>query len=315
LNYYFFESINIEQMSKITKTKESLRTHKLAPSKKFGQNFLVNENTAKRIVHAGQVKPEDTIIEVGVGLGALTTPLAKQVHHVIGIEIDSGIIRYHEQECDLPENMTLIHQDILKTDFKALYNRIGSKLKFMANLPYSISNPFLFKLIDNHHLIEWATIMLQKEVADRLMAYPGVKQYGIPTVLLRSCSIVEKLMTLKPAEFHPRPKIDSVVVRIVFSPPAPHLKNLPEYNYEILQTIVRASFGQRRKTLFNTLSSCRIFSEFLHDKNDIRSATRESITNAGIQPEIRGESLNLEQFVSLAISFENTLNLMQMNKG
>jgi len=127
-------------------TKESLRSYKLAPSKKFGQNFLVNENTANRIVFAGQVQPEDTIVEVGVGLGALTTPLAKQVHHVFGIEIDSGIIRYHEQEGDLPQNVTLIHQDILKTDFEALYSRIGSKLKFMANLPYSISNPFLFKL-------------------------------------------------------------------------------------------------------------------------------------------------------------------------
>ena len=300
-------------MSGYLKTKDSLQTHKLAPSKKFGQNFLINEKTAQKIVQSGRVQADDTIIEVGVGLGALTIPLANSAHHVIGIEIDSGIIRYHEQEKDLPQNVTLLHQDILKTDFNALYHQIGSKLKIMANLPYSISNPFLFKLIENHHLLKWATIMLQKEVADRLMAQPGIKQYGIPTVLLRSCASVEKLMTLKPAEFHPRPKIDSVVVRIVFSPTPAHVKKLPDYNYKILQTLVRAAFGQRRKTLYNTLSSCRLFAPFLLDKKDIRAATREAIINSSIKPEIRGESLNLDQFVALAVSFEKMLKTLQAN--
>lgn len=301
-------------MSKQMKTKDILKTHKLAASKKFGQNFLVNENTAYKIVHAGRVQEKDTIIEVGVGLGALTIPLAQSAHHVIGIEIDSGIIRYHEQENDLPQNVTLTHQDILKTDFNDLYQQVGSKLKIMANLPYSISNPFLFKLIDNRHLLESATIMLQKEVADRLMASPGVKQYGIPTVLLRSCALVEKLMVLKPAEFHPRPKIDSVVVRITFSPLPGHVKMLPAYRYEILRTVVRAAFGQRRKTLYNTLSSCRLFSPYLSDKNDIRSATKEVIINSTLQPEIRGEMLNLDQFVALAISFEKKIKSMQINQ-
>ncbi len=298
-------------MSSFSKIYESLKAHNLAPSKKFGQNFLVNKNTPQKIIQSGQIQQSDTIIEVGVGLGALTIPLAKSAHHVIGIEVDSGMIRFHENEQDLPENVTLIHDDILKIDFNSLSKKIGSRLKIMANLPYSISSPFLFKLIENRDVIEWATIMLQKEVADRLLAEPGVKQYGIPTILLRSCSTVKKIMTLKPAEFHPRPKVESTVIRIDLFPTPKHVQELPGYNKEILQTIVNAAFGKRRKTLTNTLSSCRIFSQFLKDKADIRSATREAIIDCSIQPETRGETLTLDQFVALTISFEKMLQRIQ----
>ena len=204
-------------MTVYQKTKQSLQKHSLAPKKRFGQNFLVHRKTAEAIVQAGGVGKDDSIIEVGVGLGALTIPLAHAAGHVFGLEIDSGIIRYHQEENDLPDNVTLMHEDVLKADFNALADRCGGMLKIMANLPYSISNPFLFKLIDNHERMAWATIMLQKEVAQRLLAHAGTKDYGVPTVLLQSCATVKPLMTLKPAEFHPRPKIDSVVVRIDFS--------------------------------------------------------------------------------------------------
>ena len=291
--------------------KETLQAHHLAPSKKFGQNFLVNENTARRIAHAGDIEKDDTIIEVGVGLGALTVPLAERAQRVIGVEVDSGIIRYHEEQRDLPDNVTLLHQDILKMDFQELFQQVGSRLKFMANLPYSISNPFLFKLIDNRHLLQSATIMLQKEVADRLTAKPGSKQYGIPTVLLRSCASVEKLITLRPGEFHPRPKVDSVVVKIIFSPTPAHILTLPDYPYTILQTLVRAAFGQRRKTLANTLSSCGLFTPFFSEKRMIREKTRQTILESGIKPEIRGEMLDLVQFISLARSFDTTIQTLQ----
>jgi 16S rRNA (adenine1518-N6/adenine1519-N6)-dimethyltransferase len=294
------------------KTKQSLQLHSLSPKKRFGQNFLVHRRTAEAIVQAGGVQKEDMIVEVGVGLGALTIPLAEAAGHVFGLEIDSGIIRFHQEENDLPENVTLIHQDVLKADFNSLVNQCGGPLKIMANLPYSISNPFLFKLIDNREQMAWATIMLQKEVAERLMAQPGSKDYGVPTVLLQSCATVRPLMTLKPAEFHPRPKIDSVVVRIDFSSTAERIEQLPEYDFQIFRYIVRAAFNQRRKTLLNTLSRAKLFSLLpVIGKAEEKELTGRIIERAGISPGIRAEDLILEDFIRLAIEVSRQIELMQ----
>ena len=285
-------------------TKASLEKHHLAPNKRFGQNFLVHERTAEAIVHAGRITSEDIIMEVGVGLGALTRPLAYAAKQVIGLEIDSGIIRFHEEERDLPENVTLIHQDVLKADFNTLSELCQGPIKIMANLPYSISNPFLFKLIENKEKMAWATIMLQKEVADRLTAQPGSKQYGVPTVLLAACATVTKLMTLKPAEFHPRPKIDSVVVRIDFDLQAARIKALPAYDRLLLHRVVRGAFSQRRKTLLNTLSSSKLLPMAAEqEKAVIKQLTEAAIHKAGIAPTARAEDLTLEDFVQLSLAF------------
>jgi 16S rRNA (adenine1518-N6/adenine1519-N6)-dimethyltransferase len=297
-------------MSAYGKTRAALQQHNLAPKKKFGQNFLVHRHTAEAIVRAGQVGPDDVIVEVGVGLAALTLPLAQSVRHVFGIEIDSGIVRFHEQEQDLPDNVTLIHQDILKADFPELVRRCGGRLKIIANLPYSISNPFVFKLIDNRQHVERATIMLQKEVADRLVAAPGSKDYGIPSVLLQSCASVKKLMTLSPAEFHPQPKVDSVVIRIQFNPP-PVLgaQGPPAGDEELFQRIVRAAFSQRRKTILNTLSGAGIFSTLaITDKAEIKELTEQTISSAGLSPLLRPEVLPLQSFYDLTRAFRRTLD-------
>lgn len=285
-------------------TKASLEKHQLAPKKRFGQNFLVHETTAEAIVHAGRITSEDIIMEVGVGLGALTRPLARAAKQVIGLEIDSGIIRFHQEEKDLPENVTLIHQDVLKADFNTLFELCQGPIKIMANLPYSISNPFLFKLIENKEKMASATIMLQKEVADRLTAQPGTKQYGVPTVLLAACATVTKLMTLKPAEFHPRPKIDSVVVRIDFDLQADRIKALPAYDRLLLHRVVRGAFSQRRKTLLNTLSSAKLLPMAEEqEKALIKQLTEAAIRKAGIAPTTRAEDLTLEDFVQLTLAF------------
>jgi 16S rRNA (adenine1518-N6/adenine1519-N6)-dimethyltransferase len=289
------------------KTKQSLSLHDLSPTKRFGQNFLVNRRTAEAIVQAGGVHKDDIIIEVGVGLGALTIPLSKAARHVIGLEIDNGIIRLHQTEDDLPENVTLIHGDVLKMDFGHLAERYGGPLKIMANLPYSISNPFLFKLIDNHREMAWATIMLQKEVAQRLMAKPGTKQYGVPTILLQSCATVKPLMTLSPSEFHPRPKIDSIVVRIEFKNGEQQINQHPEYKYNILRKVVRCAFSQRRKTLLNALAS-DLFVSFPHiNKVEAKELTTRIIEFAGISPGIRAENLLLEDFIRLAIAADRSI--------
>jgi 16S rRNA (adenine1518-N6/adenine1519-N6)-dimethyltransferase len=299
-------------MSITHNTRSSLAKHHLAPKKRFGQNFLVNPATAQAIVHAGGIAPEDIIIEVGVGLGALTRPLAQAAGKVIGLEIDSGIIRYHQEEKDLPDNVTLIHQDVLKADFQLLAELAQGPIKIMANLPYSISNPFLFKLIENQDKMAWATIMLQKEVADRLTAQPGTKEYGVPTVLLGACATVTRLLTLKPGEFHPRPKIDSVVVRIDFDrwsnrlfPLAVHDHILDHsLDHSLFHRVVRAAFSQRRKTLLNTLSSAGLFADAAGQEKTVnKQLTEAAIRQAGIAPTARAEELTLTEFIRLTQAF------------
>ncbi len=273
------------------KTKSILKQQGLAPSKKLGQNFLVHRHTAERIVDLAGITSQDTVLEVGVGLGALTTPLAKVAAQVIGLEADSGIVRLHQKNNSFPDNVHLLHQDVLKADFKELADVCGGRLKIVANLPYSISSPFLFKLIEHQDCIDFAVVMLQKEVALRLLAEPGIKAYGAPTVLLATCATVEMLMQVKAEEFHPRPKVDSVIVRLVFQPLPERVQKIGAFDYPLLKKIVNGAFGQRRKTMLNALSSTGIL-----DKKSLA----ECIAAVGLAPAIRAERLSLEDFVRLS---------------
>jgi 16S rRNA (adenine1518-N6/adenine1519-N6)-dimethyltransferase len=274
------------------KIKQILQEQKLAPKKRFGQNFLINRNVSEKIVKLADITPDDTIIELGVGFGALTGYLAKTCKKVIGLEIDSGIIRYHREDGSLPENVTLVHQDILKADFAELAAETGGRVKIIANLPYSISNPLLFKLTEYKDKIEWAVLMLQKEVAQRLTAGTGTKEYGILTVRMAACASVKKLLELGPQHFHPRPKVDSQVVKITFFPKPDRAAALPHYDHVLFKKIIDAAFQQRRKTLINALSSAKI-PEI--DKKTIGSALEE----LGLDKRIRGERLSVEEFVAL----------------
>lgn len=293
---------------------ETLQKHSLAPKKRFGQNFLVNKQTAEAIVKAGEVNSTDTIIEVGVGLGALTAPLSQTAKRVIGYEIDNGLIKYHEMAKDLPENVELIHQDFLKANLNEIVANTGKKLKILANLPYSISNPFIFKLIDNSEFIANVTVMLQKEVADRLCANVGTKEYGVPTVLLATCSIVSKKLLLKPEEFHPRPKIDSEVIAIDFSENNLGLSEDQSYSKPILQSIVRTTFNQRRKTLLNTLSHTPVFLKSGdHNKQTLKEMARGALESVQIDPKARPETLSPKDFIRLAIAVENIIQSQTIN--
>lgn len=287
-------------------TRKSLKKENLAPKKQLGQNFLVHKSTAEAVARCGKIQPDDIIVEIGVGLGALTQPIGEQAQKVIGLELDRGLVRFHKKNDDLPDNVTLLHQDVLKADFDELYRLSEGPLKIMANLPYSISNPFLFKLIEHQEKMAWATIMLQKEVADRLCAEPGTKQYGIPTILLKSCATVKTLLTLKPAEFHPRPKIDSVVVRIEFN--RRELTNKRVYDRFLFQKIVRAAFSQRRKTLLNTLTAGGFYrTQANGDKKLEKQLTRDAIIAGDIAPGTRAETLDLNNFIDLTLAFSSSL--------
>ena len=274
------------------KVKDILRQRKLAPKKRYGQNFLVNKNISANIVKLANISPQDTVIEIGVGLGALTLPLAEQCKQVIGLEIDAGIIRFHNEEDSLPDNVALRHLDILKADFRELSAQTGGPIKIIANLPYSISNPLLFKLIDHQDVMDWAVLMLQKEVAQRLTADIGSKDYGILTVRMASCASVDKLLELGPQHFHPRPKVDSQVVKITFQPQPDRVRALPDYDPQLLETIVRAAFQQRRKILINALAAANLTGM---DKKTIG----EALEKTGLPGQIRGERLSVEKFIEL----------------
>lgn len=273
------------------KTKTVLKKQGLAPAKKLGQNFLVHRHTAERIVELAGITRKDTVLEIGVGLGALTGPLAEAAGQVIGMEADSGIIRFHRQQKSLPENVQLIHQDVLKADFDKLADNTGGRLKILANLPYSISSPFLFKLIKHHESIDFAVVMLQKEVALRLLAKPSTKEYGVPTVLMGSCAEIQLLMQVKPEEFHPRPKVDSAVVRFSFQPVPDRVKKIGPIDYHLLKVVVNGAFGQRRKTLLNALSATGLLN---------KQSLAECIAETGLAPAVRAERLELEDFVRLS---------------
>lgn len=260
----------------------------LAPSKKLGQNFLVHRQTAERIVTLADAGPDDTVVEIGVGLGALTQPLACRVAQVIGLEFDAGIVAWHEENQDLPANVSLRHQDVLAADFAELAQICGGRLKIIANLPYSISNPLLFRLVEHADRMDWAVLMLQKEVAERLAAPPGTKEYGVLSVLLAGCATVETLMNVGPGQFHPRPKVDSRVVRITFQP-VPGLSGCPT---DEIKRLVNAAFQKRRKTIANALSPAP---HFAGDKQRVLAL----LAAAGIAPERRPETLTVHEYASL----------------
>ena len=274
------------------KIKDILQEQKLSPKKRFGQNFLINRNISEKIVKLAGIKPDDIIIELGVGFGALTTHLAGICKKVLGLEIDSGIVRYHKEEGCLPENVTLMHQDILLADFTKLAEESGGRMKIIANLPYSISNPLLFKLTEHKDKMEWAVLMLQKEVAQRLTAAIGTKDYGILSVRMAACASVKKLLDLGPQHFHPRPKVDSQVVKITFFPEPERVVALPDYDQLLFKKIVDAAFQQRRKTLINALSASELVGA---DKKTLEC----SLEKLGLDSRIRGERLSVEDFVAL----------------
>jgi 16S rRNA (adenine1518-N6/adenine1519-N6)-dimethyltransferase len=274
------------------KIKQILREQKLAPKKRLGQNFLINGNVAERIVSLAGIGPNDTILEVGVGFGALTSRLAPLCKKVIGLEVDSGIIRYHEEEESLPPNVQLIHRDVLQADFTALAEEAGDRIKLVANLPYSISNPLLFKMANERNNMAWAVLMLQKEVAERLTAETGTKSYGILTVRLAACAFVTKLLDLGPQHFHPRPRVDSQVVKITFYPEPERAAALPDYDEGMFRNIIEAAFQQRRKTLVNALAASKPVNL---DKKVIAAGLAE----LGLDARIRGERLSVEDFVAL----------------
>jgi len=249
--------------------------------KRFGQNFLTDQGVIYSLVKAISPKADDLLVEIGPGLGALTQPLLKKLNHLHVVEIDRDIISWMENF--YPKDKLTIHSsDALKFNFAELAKLSpDNQIRVTGNLPYNISTPILFHLLSNINSIIDMHFMLQKEVVERMVAAPSTSEYGRLSVMLQYRLKMEYLITVPPEAFDPAPKVESAFVRCVPHKALPY----PAKNEELFGKIVTAAFGQRRKTLRNTLK------EYLDDAG---------FTAVGIDSRLRAENLSVEQFVSIA---------------
>ncbi len=268
--------------------KQLLRQNQLAPKKWLGQNFLINKTYLDRIIMASGVQPGQHIVEIGAGLGALTQGLLKAGAKVLALEIDSGLFRVLQEKFASHSGVTIVHEDALKYDFKLLATRIG-KLHVVANLPYSISSRLLFRFVQSRAAIRSVHVLLQREVAQRLTAEVGSKDYGILTVLLGVTAQVDMLFDIPPQAFHPVPAVYSTFVRIIF----PESLKYSVTSDDLLIRLVKLAFRSRRKTLKNNL----YYSSF-------PGLSKEIVERAAIACSIdlgrRAETLSPQEFAQLS---------------
>jgi 16S rRNA (adenine1518-N6/adenine1519-N6)-dimethyltransferase len=263
----------------------------LAPSRDRGQNFLVDSALAEAIAGAAGLAPGDAVIEIGPGLGILTRALAPRARRVAAIEIDAGLVAALREEGGLPPHVELIHADALDVDLAALAERLGGAVRVVANLPYSAASPLLRRLLDLHGRLAGWLVLLQREVAARLVAAPGSRDYGSLAVLHRLCARVERVRDLPAACFHPTPKITSTLVRVTpeEGPDGPRgTEELAE-----VERVVRAAFGTRRKTLLNALRTG------LAPAPPVE-ALHAILARVGVEGSARAEALEPGTFLALA---------------
>ena len=272
--------------------RELLKELEKRPRKRLGQHFLVHRHSVEKILKFAELTSEDIVLEIGAGLGALTVPVAERVTRLYAVEVDSELVRMLKEKVipeDLQSKVEIIEEDVLKLDIENLAKKIPGKLKILGNLPYNISSPILFKLWDKSDVIEKAILMLQVEVAERLVARPGTKDYGILTVLFGYRANVKKGFTLKPEEFYPVPKVGSMVISIDFDIEKVPAKLTPEEEKLFVQ-VVKTVFGQRRKMLRRSL---------LGLGPGVKDHLPAIFETSGIVPDARPETLSVDDFCRL----------------
>ena len=259
--------------------------------KKFGQNFLIDTHVLERIIDEAGITKDDFVIEIGPGIGTMTQYLCEAAGAVAAVEIDKNLIPILADTLSEYDNVEVIHNDILKVDIAALADEKngGKPIKVVANLPYYITTPIIMGLFESHVPIESITVMVQKEVADRMQCGPGSKDYGALSLAVQYYAKPEIVATVPPNCFMPRPNVGSAVIRLTRHESAP----VDVTDERLMFRLIRASFNQRRKTLVNGLKNS---SDLNYTKEQIEAA----ITAIGQPLTIRGEALTLEQFAQLA---------------
>lgn len=274
-------------MSEVT---DILRRYNIIPKKSLGQSFLTDGNIARRIVELAGLDRSDRVVEIGSGVGFMTSLIAERAGRVIALELDRTLIEILREELKGRQNVEVVHTDVLKYDFAAWKKDIaGKKIKVIGNIPYNISSPIIFRLLDQREAIERAILMVQEEVADRLLASPGTKEYGIPTVILSMYATILRKITVPPGAFSPPPKVISTVIEIGFRErPLMELSD-----QEIFRRVVRTAFGMRRKTLFNNLRN-------LCEAGGAETSLEKTLLAEGIDGRRRAETLSVEEFGRLS---------------
>lgn len=272
-------------------TIEIIKKYQFAFQKKFGQNFLIDTHVLDKIIKAAGVTKDDLVLEIGPGIGTMTQYLADAARQVIAVEIDTNLIPILNETLKDYDNIKIINDDILKVDINQLaqeYNQ-GRPIKVVANLPYYITTPIIMGLFEGGVPIDNITVMVQKEVADRMQVGPGSKDYGALSLAVQYYAEPYIVANVPPNCFMPRPNVGSAVIRLTRHENPPVQVN----DKNLMFKLVRASFNQRRKTLQNGLNNSP---EIQYTKEQISAA----IESLGVSPSIRGEALTLEQFARLA---------------
>ena len=258
--------------------------------KKFGQNFLIDNHILDKIVEAADITREDCILEIGPGIGTLTQRLAEEAGEVVAVEIDKNLISILDETLAGYDNVTILNEDILKVDIHEIAAQHGGKpLKVVANLPYYITTPIIMALFESHVPLISVTVMVQKEVADRMRVGPGTKEYGALSLAVQYYAKPEIITKVPSSCFMPRPNVDSTVIRMTRYEKAP----VEVRDEEWLFAVIRASFNQRRKTLANGLANAG-------GLGVNRQQVEDALADMGLPLTIRGEALKLEQFAELS---------------
>lgn len=279
------------ELGNFKNTMEIIQKYEFTFQKKFGQNFLIDTHVLEKIIRAAGVTKDDMVLEIGPGIGTMTQYLAEHARQVVAVEIDTNLIPILGETLKEYDNVTVINEDILKVDIRALaekYNE-GRPVKVVANLPYYITTPIIMGLFESDVPIDNITVMVQKEVADRMQVGPGTKDYGALSMAVQYYAEPYIVANVPPNCFIPRPNVGSAVIRLTRHQNPP----VQAENPKLMFALIRASFNQRRKTLQNGLNNSP---ELSFSKETIAGA----IESLGVPPTVRGEALTLEQFASLS---------------
>ncbi|MDE5679461.1 MAG: 16S rRNA (adenine(1518)-N(6)/adenine(1519)-N(6))-dimethyltransferase RsmA [Lachnospiraceae bacterium] len=268
-----------------------LQKYQFVFQKKYGQNFLVDTHVLEKIMDAAEITREDCVVEIGPGIGTMTQYLAERAREVVAVEIDKKLIPILEETLAAYDNVTVLNEDIIKVDLNHIVKEKneGKPIKVVANLPYYITTPIIMSLFESHVPLKSVTVMVQKEVAERMQAGPGTKSYGALSLAVQYYAKPEVIANVPPNCFIPRPNVGSAVIRLTRYEEYP----VAVKDENFLFALIRASFNQRRKTLANSISNAQSM-----------SLTREQVAAALdkmlLSPTVRGEALTLAQFAELA---------------
>ncbi len=270
----------------MTLPREIITQYAIKPRKNLGQSFLIEESIIKRIAETADITGDNIVVEIGAGIGVLTEYLAQNAAKLIAVELDDQLVKVLEDRLSKYNNVQIFHGNILRFDFREITGAGQKKIKVIGNIPYNISSPVLFYLLSFRKIIDSFVLMMQKEVIQRLVAFPGCKSYGIPSVILQMFAEVEKVLNVPASCFYPRPKVESSVIKGSFLE-----KSLIELtDEEFFIKLVRDSFAQRRKMLINNLKKSKLLESFSE------SLLKKALKLAEIDFQRRGETLSIEEF-------------------